>query len=86
MSFIGFQEHVDIDIRSEAQSTALHGAAEYSYWSVIECLVGWGAALNLVNRSGNTPLHNVVGLKSPEIPESPQLMQVNLSPMWDSSS
>ena len=58
-------------------ATPLHEAAEVSQWSALECLVGWGAALNPVDKHGNTPLHLVTTKKSHEAPESPQLHQVN---------
>ena len=56
--------------------TALHEAVASAHWSVVECLVGWGAALDLVSSDGNTPLHLVVKSKSAVIPESPQLVKV----------
>ena len=40
--------------------------------------MGWGAALNLVDSNGDTPLHDVVRSKSPVIPNSPQIKQVNI--------
>ena len=40
--------------------------------------MGWGADLNLANSVGNTPLHAVIKLSSPEVPVSPQLKQVDL--------
>ena len=73
-----WQASVDINIRtSESNSSPLHAAVQYSHWSVVECLVGWGAALNPTNNKGNTPLHDVIRLQSPVIPESPQLKLVN---------
>ena len=54
-------------------------AIKKSHWSVVECLVGWGALLNLVDIGGNTPLHSVITSKSVISPESPQIKQVNLS-------
>lgn len=61
-------------------ATPLHLAAMKSGWSsdwsVIECLVGWGAALNLVDVDGNTPLHIVIQVKGAITPESSQLKQV----------
>ena len=58
-------------------STPLHVAAAKSQWSAMECLVGWGAALNPVDNSGNIPLHIVTAMKSSDALESPQLNQVN---------
>ena len=40
--------------------------------------MGWGATLNLVDNSGDTPLHDVVRSKSPVIPNSLQIKQVKL--------
>ena len=71
---------MDLDIPSQdVRSTPLHLAAERAEWSALECLVGWGAAVNPVNKHGNTPLHAVTMKRSPEIPESPQLKQVSTS-------
>ena len=68
---------MDINQSQDDRSTPLQIAAEKPQWSVLECLVGWGAALNLVNRHGNTPLHAVTMLRSPVTPDSPQLNEVD---------
>ena len=78
--FFIFQASVNINIQShKTRSTALHMAAEISKWSVVECLIGWGAALNLVDQNGNTPLHCVIETKSFTNPESPQIKGVHCS-------
>ena len=76
------QGSVDINVKTyTATATPLHLAAGKSHWGVLECLVGWGAALDPVNKDGNTPLQTVTSKRSSVIPESPQLNQVqwNLS-------
>ena len=71
------QASVNINIQSlESKSTPLHMAIKSSRWSVVECLVGWGALLNVVDRDGNTPLHTVNKLMSVNSPGSPQIEQV----------
>ena len=72
-----FQTSVNINIQSLiTRFTPLHVAADRSKWNVVECLVGWGAALNLVDRDGNTPLHCVIKKKCLMNPESPQIERV----------
>ena len=68
---------MDINVIDLSANTPLHCAAEAAHWSVLECLVGWGAALDSVNRNGHTPLHIVTGGKRSVTPESPQLKQVS---------
>ena len=73
-----FQASVNINIQSQdAKFTALHFAICHSRWSVVECLVGWGALLNLVDRGGHTPLYTVISLRSVKDPGSPQIKQVS---------
>ena len=75
-----FQASVNINIQShETKFTPLHLAISKSRWSIVECLVGWGALLNLVDHDGNTPLHKVITLRSVKDPGSPQIKQVNES-------
>lgn len=62
--------------QSAHNHTPMHLAAMQSQWSVIECLVGWGTALDLVEINGNTPLHMISAAKSTHITDSPQLKQV----------
>ena len=76
-----FQASVNINIQlHESKITPLHMAINKSHWSVVECLVGWGAllnVLNVVNCDGNTPLHVLITLRSVKDPGSPQIKQVN---------
>ena len=73
-----FQASVNINIQlHESKITPLHIATNKSRWSVVECLVGWGALLNVVDCDGNTPLHIVIALRSVKDPGSPQIKQVN---------
>ena len=73
-----FQASVNINIQfHEAKITPLHIATNKSRWSVVECLVGWGALLNVVDCEGNTPLHILITLRSVKDPGSPQIKQVN---------
>ena len=58
-------------------ATALHLAAEEGHWSVVECLVGWGATLSVTDARGNTPMHNVASNKKEAVPESPHLRKVS---------
>ena len=60
------------------KTTPLHSAAMNSKWSVVECLVGWGAALNLVNSNEDTPLHLLIKSKDAQPPETSQLKQVHV--------
>ena len=77
LSYVYLQVLVKLNIQSTpSKSTPLHMAAKKSYWSTVECLVGWGAALNPVDSDGSTPLHMVIEAKSPVMPESSQLKQV----------
>ena len=70
---------MDINVRAQtSRGTPLYGAAVKSQWSALECLVGWGAALNVVDKDGCTPLYVVTNQKSSVIPESPQLIQVSV--------
>ena len=59
-------------------ATPLHLAADRASWAVVECLVGWGALLNVTDVNGETPLHIVVYRKSPTVPDSVQLKMVSL--------
>ena len=56
--------------------TPLHVAITQSYWSVVECLVGWGAALDPVGKKGDTALHVAINVKNAERPTSPTLKRV----------
>ena len=58
--------------------TPLHAAADRNCWSVLECLVGWGAELNVADIGGRTPLNVVVRHKSSVVPDSMQLKMVNV--------
>ena len=74
-----FQASVNINIQlHKSKITPLHMAIHKSRWSVVECLVGWGALLNVVDSDGNTPLHILITLRSVD-PGSPQIKQVNES-------
>ena len=73
-----FQASVNINIQlHETKITPLHMAIDKSHWSVVECLVGWGALLNVVDCDGNTPLHILITLRSVKDPGSPQIKQVS---------
>ena len=70
---------MDINVKDHnSGGTPLHVAAAKTHWSVLECLVGWGAALNTVDGEGDTPLLIVTVRRSCVIPESPQLNQVSI--------
>ena len=72
-----FQASVNINIQSHrSKFTPLHWAISTSRWSVVECLVGWGALLNVVDCNGSTPLHILITLRSVKDPGSPQIKQV----------
>ena len=73
-----FQASVNINIQfHKSKITPLHMAIHKSRWSVVECLVGWGALLNVVDCDGNTPLHILITSRSVKDPGSPQIEQVN---------
>ena len=77
----GSQASVDLNIKWQGVTanlyTPLHLAAFKSYWSVIECLVGWGADLNSTDRIGYTPVRVIIVRKSDVKPTSPTLKMVN---------
>lgn len=75
---VDFQSNVDINVETAESATALHLAAERGHWSVVECLVGWGAAVNMSDARGNTPMHIVASNKRETIPESPHLRKVKI--------
>ena len=70
------QNTVDVDTLTNQHSTALHIAAWKGYCHVIECLVGWGAALDIGDQMGNTPLLLIVLGKLPMFTDSPRLNKV----------
>lgn len=47
--------------RSPGLSTSLHRAADGGHSQVIAVLLKAGADVNVLNKAGNTPLHNVAG-------------------------
>ena len=65
-------------MRESHKATPLHYAAIGASWAAVECLVGWGAQLNVTAVNGETPLHCVVEGKSPVVPDSVQLKMVSL--------
>ena len=71
------QDGIDINAIDRHKVTPLHYAAITASWRAVECLVGWGAKVNAVDSKGDTPLHDVMNRKSPVLPESPRLQQVN---------
>lgn len=74
--YLQFQESVDINETTPGKVTALHLAAQYGHYALIECLVGWGAALNRIDVLGNTPLWLVVSHKKNTTLFTPQLKLV----------
>ena len=72
------QNSVDINAEStDTRATPLHLAAYQGHWNVLECLVGWGAMLNVMDKNGDTPLHFVIA-STKELPvESTQLKKVS---------
>ena len=79
----GSQASVDLNILWQGDEcrmfTPLHVAALSSCWSELECLVGWGAALDLADRLGNTPVFVVImqTTKAAAKLTSPTLKKVN---------
>ena len=73
------QNKVDINAESFQNATALHLSAARGYWSVVECLVGWGASLTIADYQGNTSLHLVTRAKNDNFLNSPHLKMVNNS-------
>ena len=59
-------------------TTPLRYAAARASWAVMECLMGWGAQLDVTDVTGETALHTVVRKKSPVVPDSEQLKMVSL--------
>ena len=71
------QASVDLNIKWRGVLyTPLHVAVTQSYWSVVECLVGWGAALDPVGNDGDTALHMAINVKTAVRPTSPTLKRV----------
>ena len=67
---------MDIDAATPQNCTALHIAACNGHCHAVECLVGWGAALNVRDQDGDTPLLLLARGKEPIFAESPQLKKV----------
>ena len=74
------QPSVDLNIKWRGiLYTPLHVAISKSYWSVVECLVGWGAALDPIGNDGDTALHMAINVKAVVTPTSPTLKRVNFT-------
>ena len=79
----GFQASVDMNVKCNTAEvsmfTPLHVAALSSCWSELECLVGWGAALDPADHLGNTPLFIVISQTRSAAAKltSPTLKKVN---------
>ena len=80
----GSQASVDLNILWQGDEcrmfTPLHVAALSSCWSELECLVGWGAALDPADLLGNTPVYVVIrqARKAATKVTSPTLKKVNI--------
>lgn len=67
---------MDINAVTPQNFTALHVAVCNGYSHAVECLVGWGAALNARDQDGSTPLLLLARGEEPMLAESPQLKEV----------
>ena len=61
------------------EHTPLHVAILKGYSRIIECLVGYGASLNVGDCDGDTPLHLVLDRDKMEAlsSETPEMNEVN---------
>ena len=86
----GSQASVDLNIKWRGDIcnmfTPLHVAALSSCWSELECLVGWGAALDPADRLGSTPVYIVItrARKAAAKLTSPTLKKVNIQAILQS--
>lgn len=67
-----------IDAKTDKQRTALHIAAYSAHSRILEKLVQYGAALNVQDMYGDTPLHDVLArdVVVPISDETPRLKKV----------
>lgn len=58
--------------------TPLHLAAQRGYCRIVECLVGYGADVNMLSNEGDTVMHFIVANKNMQPPSSstPQIQKV----------
>ena len=84
------QASVDLNIMWQGDQCSmfspLHVAALSSCWSELECLVGWGAALDPADLLGNTPVYVVITQtrKAATKLTSPTLKKVNIQAILQS--
>ena len=58
------QETCEVDRKNFADQTPLHIASREGHIKSLECLVGYGADVEVTDLQGNTPLHFVLAKKN----------------------